>query len=294
MYHSSHSERTGICSVCNGCGRCSGRSFSPLESAASSYQGSFSSSGGTYRSQGSTFSYSIAPTKMSYAPEMARIYAVNPAATPRIFYETTKDVQGYRSNRMEETLFFPTHREYAFMPDNFLKPGQGSKFVGQAEEVKEFVEEAFQLLFKTPFPDDLKISVLDAERFRTLAPHPSTIGLSINRRQLGLMSEIFVLNGSLGTVMLTIGHELGHVLTATLPTPHEEEAKAYAFSLEWMRVIKEHNVANLKDALILEQPAENGLHNVAFRFVHDLIKSGLKAAEVYRQLVRKQRISIAT
>ena len=52
--------------------------------------------------------------------------------------------------------------------------------------------------------------------------------------------------------MLTIGHELGHVLTKTLSRHHDEEAKAYAFSLVWIDAIKKNNIANLSGAIITE------------------------------------------
>ncbi len=181
---------------------------------------------------------------------------------------------------------FKTKPEYTFSPDSFLKPGKGGKFVGKADEVKEFVEEAFKEMFENNFPDDIKISVLEEERFRKLTNNQNTIGLSINRRKLGLLSEIFVLNGSLGQVMLTIGHELGHVLTETLNNAHDEEAKAYAFSLMWMNVIKRQNIANLREAIVLNNPAENGLHNVAFNFVEKLVKNGRALGEVYLGLIK--------
>ena len=126
-----------------------------------------------------------------------------------------------------------------------------------------------------------------------IAPHPGTIGLSINRGKDGLTSEIFVLNDTLARVLLTLGHELGHVLTQTLDNPHDEEAKAYAFSLVWMKAIKEHDIAGLSDAIVTERPAENGLHNVAFGFVERLLQTGKEVGEIYVELIRKV-ISIIT
>lgn len=175
--------------------------------------------------------------------------------------------------------------EYHFLPDDFLKPGKEGIFIGKAEEIKEFIEEAFERIFEEKFPHDIKISVIDELQFQKLAPHPGTIGLSFNRRKQGLLSEIFVLNDSLGRVMLTIGHELGHVLTETLENKQDEEAKAYAFSLAWMKIIKEHNIANLGDAIVTERPADNGLHNIAFFFVERLMKQGKNVWDVYRGLV---------
>ncbi len=178
-----------------------------------------------------------------------------------------------------------THQEYHFQPDNFLKPGKQSIFVGDAQQIRPFIEDAFQHMFNQPFPTDIKITICNESEFRKIAPSPGTIGLSINRRQQGLLSEIFVLNDSLARVLLTFGHELGHVLTKTLPNPHDEEAKAYSFSIAWLNLIKEHNIANLQDTIITETPAHNGLHNVAFNFISKLLKQGQDAWNIYTQII---------
>ncbi len=183
------------------------------------------------------------------------------------------------------------HQEYHFKPDNFLKPGKHSIFVGNAEQIRPYVEETFSLLFNTPLPENIKISICNETEFRKIAPHHSTIGLSINRGELGLLSEIFVLNDTLPRVLLTLGHELGHVLTKTLSNAHNEEAKAYAFSITWMNIIKQHNIANLADCIITESPAHNGLHNIAFNFVTSLLKTGKDAWHIYRELIN-QKITI--
>lgn len=203
-----------------------------------------------------------------------------------IVYDNENKFQVYNKNQ-DQYLFSAPKPEYNFIPDNFLKPGKEGTFVGKAEEIKEHIEEAFEKMFNCPFPNDIKISVLDEKKFRKLSPGAGTIGLSINRRKHGLLSEIFVKNDYLARVMLTIGHELGHVLTETLTDAHSEEAKAYAFSLMWMQVIKEHNIADLQEAIILESPAENGLHNVAFAYVSKLIARGKKVRDVYLELVRR-------
>lgn len=176
--------------------------------------------------------------------------------------------------------------EYHFDPALFLKPGKEGGFVGKAEEVREFVEAAFEKIFQTSFPNDIKISILPTEEFRKLAPQPGVIGLSVNRKKERLLNEIFILNDSQARVMLTIGHELGHVLTPTLDSPHDEEAKAYAFSLEWMSIIKKNDLAGLGEAIVMERPAENGLHNLAFGFVEGLLRQGKRAWEVYGELIQ--------
>lgn len=183
--------------------------------------------------------------------------------------------------------FLQTRQEYHFIPDNFLKPGKEGIFVGETKEIKEHIQEAFQKTIGKSFPSHIKISICDEKQFRKLAPSPATVGLSINRSQHGMLSEIFVLNNYLGRVMLTVGHELGHVLTASLDAPQDEEAKAYAFSLAWMEVIKKHNIANLREAIVLENPARNGLHDVAFDFVMEQ-KKEKGAWEIYLELVGKE------
>ena len=194
----------------------------------------------------------------------------------------------YHKNVLTYAIIPHAQVNYDFQPTDFLKPGRGGHFVGQAEEIKEYIEEAFFQLFQQNFPDDIKISVLEEKRFRKLTSHPNTVGLSLNRRKQGLMSEIFVRASSLGEVMLTLGHELGHVLTATLENPHDEEAKAFAFSRWWMEIIKENNIAGLREAKVLDNPAQNGLHNVAFEFVEKMRKIGKAVHEIYKEIISKK------
>lgn len=191
----------------------------------------------------------------------------------------------YKNNSLTYNLFHP-QANYNFIPDNFLKLGDWGMFVGKAEEIREHIEQAFELMFHEEFPKDVKVSVLDEEQFRKLAPHSGTLGLSINRRKQGLMSEIFVKNDFLARVLLTVGHELGHVLTETLESSHDEEAKAYAFSLAWIKVIKENDIAGLKSAIVTESPADNGLHNVAFFFVEKMMKRGKRVWDIYQELIK--------
>ncbi len=175
--------------------------------------------------------------------------------------------------------------EYHFDPDEFLRPGREGIFVGDAAQIREHIEKAFELLLGQPFPAGIKISVCNEQQFRALAPYPGTIGFSLNRHRQGLLSEIFVLNDSLARVMLTIGHELGHVLSEPLGNHFDEEAKAYAFSRAWMKIIKKHNIANLREAIVTEIPAENGLHNVAFFFVEKLLRQRKNAWGIYHEIV---------
>lgn len=212
-------------------------------------------------------------------------YSVTSIPSASTFSYCAEGYQAYETSQQNLYAMFNQRIEYHFQPDNFLKPGKEGMFIGATKEVKQFIEEVFELIFHQSFPCDIKISVCNTEQFRKIAPHSSTIGLSVNRRKQGLLSEIFILNDSLARVMLTIGHELGHVLTETLSNHHDEEAKAYAFSLAWINIIKQYNIANLQEAIITEYPAENGLHDVAFFFVQQILKQGKTAWETYKELV---------
>ncbi len=253
--------------------------FSQLEYITSN---SSTPSSNTYQSAvSSNQSYSFSPNIFSQQPSQST------------FAYQSESNQSYQQSQQNLYSIFNQKIEYHFQPESFLKPGKEGIFIGTTEEIKEHIEDAFQLIFHQPFPNDIKISICNKEQFRKIAPNESTIGLSINRRKQNLLSEIFILNDSLARVMLTIGHELGHVLTETLNNAHDEEAKAYAFSLAWIKTIKQHNLADLKDAIITESPAQNGLHNFAFSFVSKLIEQGKNAWETYQELIQ-QSLSIQT
>ena len=97
------------------------------------------------------------------------------------------------------------------------------------------------------------------------------------------LSEIFIKEDLLDKVMLTLGHELGHVLTKRLNNNKDEEAKAFAFSIAWMRTIKQHNIGNLATSIQLDQPARNGLHDVALDFILNKVKQK-EPLDVWKQI----------
>lgn len=225
------------------------------------------------------------PQAQSYGASIISFPHFSP---PGFQYSSLQEQGGYKAHSAAAySLVTPSHTEYHFRPSEFLKQGKEGKFIGKAEDIKDYIVDTFEKIFHARFPNNIHLTVSNEKEFRKLAPHPGTIGLSLNRGKEGLISEIFVLNDALARVMLTIGHELGHVLTETLDNPHDEEAKAYAFSLVWMKAIKEHDIAGLADALVTERPAENGLHNVAFRFVERLLHAGKEVGEIYGELIRK-------
>lgn len=192
--------------------------------------------------------------------------------------ENSFDLMSVQSNSL-------THVETNFQPSEFVKPKAGGIFVAGAEEIQDEIQEAFEKLMGEEFPSDIKISILPVKKFRKLCSNPGVVGISYNRRQLGLISEIFVLEGSLASVMLTIGHEIGHVLTPTLSDPALEEAKAYAFSFAWMDIINEFNIAGLANAFVSTLPAINGVHDKGYNLVKKMLVLGEQAYDTYRRIV---------
>ena len=177
-----------------------------------------------------------------------------------------------------------------FVADNFLNPLRPeTQFIGNMGQVKEFVEQTFSLVTGESFPDNIQLTICSEEQLRKIhlslneTWNDGIQGFSINKQGKGI-NEIFVKQEHLDKLMLTIGHEIGHVMSFTLNDSRDEEAKAFAFSLAWMKMIVENNIAGLKSC-INPSPARNGLHNVAFDFVESLINKGRKAIEVFNDLV---------
>jgi hypothetical protein len=175
-----------------------------------------------------------------------------------------------------------------------------TQFIDGAEQIKDYVTETFRILTGKEFPQNIIVKVTDKETMK--AVHESIggrwnngiLGFAINNMNSSSAnkwndqsaSEIFILKGRLDRVMLVIGHELGHVLSERKQNKHDEEAKAFAFEFAWAKAIKEHNIANLSENIIIDLPAENGLHDKAFLFVKNLLKKGISAMDVYLQIIK--------
>lgn len=178
-----------------------------------------------------------------------------------------------------------------FSPTPFLKPDRPlTQFINKAEDIRHYVEQAFELLTEQRFPDDIIINVVSEQELREKHIKfggewsPGIQGFCVNRKGFG-NSVIFVKENALDQMLLVIGHEIGHAMTMPLEKINEE-AKAFAFELAWVKTIYEHNIANLRNSLIINPPAQNGVHNKAFDFVRNLIEKGTKAMEVFSSLVK--------
>ena len=238
------------------------------------------------------YASSILPSSYHSSVQMSDLRSSSYLASTSVGYLSENSLQ-QGSGREEDSLDLLAkrtgskimHVETDFHPAQFIKARKGGIFVSGAESIQEDISFTFEKLMGEEFPSDIKLSVLSRADFRKICPQSGVVGVSFNRRQFGLVSEIFVLEGSLASVMLTIGHEIGHVLTKTLANPALEEAKAYAFSFAWMDVIRRFNIAGLQDAFVSSLPAANGIHDVGYFFVEKLIREGSASFSVYRDLV---------
>jgi len=217
-------------------------------------------------------------------------YAFNPTEQLIIepIYARATSFPGYKKLQNYLSTYSIDHSS---IPEIFLNPTRPkTRFIDDNNEVRTIVEETFELMMKEKLPENISINILPFPEFKSLhsafgAWNNGILGFSIN----GNKKSIFVRENHLDALLLVIGHEIGHVLTDTLPNKHDEEAKAFAFSIEWAKTIKENNVANLslniKDEIDFN-PARNGLHDVAFGFVDFIIKKGKQAIDVHRDLIR--------
>ncbi|MBI3027064.1 hypothetical protein HYY70_03035 [Candidatus Woesearchaeota archaeon] len=205
--------------------------------------------------------------------------------------KTASSIQSaqYNAQQYHSAAYIAPH---SFTPEFFLKPfRQRIKIINDNDEVNHITEEIFEFMMKQKLPSNVSITILPFNEFKALHSgfgiwSNGILGFSLN----GDKKKIFVKENHFDSLILVIGHEIGHVLTTTLQNKHDEEAKAFAFSIEWAKTIKKHNVANLglsiKDEFDL-QPAKNGLHDVAFAFVDFMVKKGRKALELHDDLVKK-------
>ncbi len=177
-----------------------------------------------------------------------------------------------------------------FTAGDFLKPGSTARFVGSASEIEKDIKEAFKATTGEELPNDIIVHVLNDKEFKkahvehTGKWNNNIMGFSLNANNRGA-SQVFARADQLDKLMLTIGHEIGHVLTKTLQNQQDEEAKAFAFSLAWMEKIREQNIAGI-GSHILPNPAINGLHDTAFSFVQKIMMAGASAWDTFLQLAK--------
>jgi len=201
--------------------------------------------------------------------------------------KSAKVMQNYLSGK-DQTQMYLSNKKYT-SASAFLSPKRPqTPMIENSSEIMPYIRETFEKLVGEAFPEDhLKIHILDDKEFE--AAHgpggkfgPGIQGFALNRQGKGI-NEVFVRKNHLDHLMLTLGHEIGHVMSRTLADDRDEEAKAFAFSVAWMDTIKEHNIAGLAGS-IMPNPARNGLHDVAFEYLLELINKGKGAWQLFREL----------
>ena len=176
-----------------------------------------------------------------------------------------------------------------FNPGQFLDPRRELlPLVSNLDEIEPLVEEAMFATTGMSMPEDIVIRICAPEEFQQAFPEPERCsdairGFCMNNRGFG-KSHIFIRRGDKAEVLLTIGHEIGHALSFPLQL-HDEEAKAFAFSVAWMEQIKKRDIGGLGRSIRLGAPAENGLHNAALKFVVSLVEAGKDALAVFKGLI---------
>ena len=179
-----------------------------------------------------------------------------------------------------------------FSPDPFLKSNRpAAQFIGKIEDIKEHIEEAFIATTGHELQKDIIFRVLPKEDFKKAHSEfggtwsEGIQGFSINRKGFS-QSLIFLKETELDKMLITAGHEIGHVLSFPLARQLNEEAKAFAFEMAWIKRLHENNIANLQQSINLApNPAKNGLHDKAFAFVKTILDSGKEAMDTFAELV---------
>lgn len=260
--------------------------------------------GGAGGGAGGGVSYSVAPA-ISYNSGLESImgwYSINHSEVEVrgeagfSFGSDFGAIRGYEiKNNTEYSARQDISKSYSFIPEQFLNPFRPDTiFVNCPEQVEEYVRETFRLLMDKEIPKNITLKICPVQEMRKIHEENSgkwndgIMGFSINRNKVNGVNEIFVKEGKLDALMLTLGHEIGHVLSMPLDDKMKEEAKAFAFELAWIKTMHENNIAGLAaniDTSVLLKPAKNGLHDVAFDMVRNLVINGKKAIEVFFEIV---------
>ncbi len=246
-------------------------SYSPLESAVSHYQTSYSSSG----------NYAISHSELEESIKTVHTEPINTDYS-KITQKYGNDLYLSNDNLTQSYTTTPM----------FLNPKRPTtEFVDKAAEIEEHVRKTFRLTTDQEFPDDITVKICEKRELKKIHTSMGGIwsnginGFAINRKRSGQGCVIFIKEDELAKVMITVGHEIGHCLSNPLPNQHDEEAKAFAFELAWVKTLHKHNIAGLTNCITPTIPANNGLHNIAFDFIQSMTKKGKQAIEIFTNLM---------
>lgn len=248
-------------------------------------------SGGGYSissgSNGYSAGYSaLEQQAMEYQPSAQHSMQESVLAEPVQFQAKQYSKQG---SHLAGSYFQPSQQQAYFTPSAFLNSTPTESITSDDEEkVIGYARQAFEATTGKEFPADIRIRIKSGEELKKIHEenhgfwNDEIQGFCVNRKGFGT-SYIFVRENRLAELMLTVGHEIGHAISFPIDNARDEEAKAFAFSIAWMDAILQNNIAGLSSA-IMQNPARNGLHDVAFSFVTGLINMGRKALDVYAEI----------
>lgn len=200
---------------------------------------------------------------------------------------------GYLNATTDTSSSYQTsHSNYPkiiFTPNDFLRPGRPqTRWVGRFEEVKEIVEKIYKDVTGREIPN-VEINIVPAKDLYT---EYEKSGKKADEALQGFYGNgrIFVKEGKLDEMILTLGHELGHASSIQLANPELEEAKAYAFTEAWVRTIVEKNIENLAECITITRsrssiPEWAKVHLHGYKEFQERLDNGLAPLEIIDNLI---------
>ena len=242
----------------------------------------FSYHAGAYRNSSIDLLTDCSPKKM----DLQSLPSLNDLVLADAFLSDKKMSRNYAG------LYLSNSIQNYFTIEPFLTNAVKTEFVDDAELIEEPCRLAFKATTGNDLPKNIRIHLCNESELKQMHSKnggkwsAEIQGFSINRGHKKV-SDVFVKKDSFDRVMITLGHEIGHVISPALNDVRDEEAKAFAFSIAWMNAIIDNNIAGLTNA-INPLPANNGIHDAGFEFVQSQLYNqkinAVTAFDIFRQL----------
>jgi len=216
-------------------------------------------------------------------------YSNSPSYSATASYSSSGSYQNQSMSYSQSPDFQPVSMQ--FEPESFLNSTRAeTPIIEDSSQIMQWIKDAFEKTTSLSYPEDaIDLEICSERRFNELfalsggRSSAGVMGFAINKFGSG-RSKIAIRPQNLDSMMLTVGHEIGHCLSPSLPDLRDEEAKAFSFSIAWMNAIVNNNIAELSSH-INPNPAKNGIHNTAWNFVVKCMDSGSRAIEVFSSLI---------
>ena len=198
----------------------------------------------------------------------------------------------YASQSSNNSDMYASHQSIQeFSPSFFVDESvEPIETLPEQETIVEHAKNTFHELTGQEFPQNISVSICDDAEFKKslfssgAKSSSGVLGFALNRKGRG-KSHVFVRKASLPQLFITLGHEIGHVITHQLNDVRDEEAKAFSFARAWTEKVKELNIAGL-NKFLRPQPALNGVHNIAFDFVEREVADGKQPLQLYIDIAK--------